>query len=175
MTASIPPPLDGAANPNTWHFSADHGPLPNPVRHTFPLVTHNANGQWRLIGTGFYISSNGLFVTAKHVVEDVLKGDHQRSPLSIFHLRSTTGLFGPQEYLVRSIVQCWLGDKADIALGVAAQMTNDVTGEILSHWNWPLSWATSSVGTSPCLTVDRVGFDVTPLFARRGPAISEIP
>lgn len=146
MTNSIPP-LDGAADPNAWNFLADHGPLPNPVGHTFPLVTHNSEGQWRLIGTGFYISSDGLFVTAKHVVEDVLKGAQQIGPLAIFHLRSPSGLFGPQEYLIRPIMQCWLGEKADIALGVAAHATNKTTGETLSHWCWRLSWATLSAGT----------------------------
>ena len=52
-----------------------HGPLPNPVGHTFPLLSHNDQGLWRLIGTGFYISGDGLFVTAAHVVEDVLERD----------------------------------------------------------------------------------------------------
>jgi len=52
-----------------------HGPLPNPVGHTFPLLSPNDQGLWRLIGTAFYISGDGLFVTAAHVVEDVLERD----------------------------------------------------------------------------------------------------
>ena len=144
----MPGPLGGEANPNTWAFSADHGPLPNPVGHTFPLLTHDADGHWRLIGTGFYISGDGLFVTAKHVIEDVLRGDQQISPLVILHLRSESGLFGAQGYLLRPIMQCWLGDSADIALGVAAHARNNVTGEVLTHWSWPLSWAVPLVGTN---------------------------
>ena len=143
---SIPSPLGGEADPNAWNFLADHGPLPNPVGHTFPLLTHNAQGHWRLIGTGFYISGDGLFVTAKHVVADVFDGDRQVSPLAIFDLRSESGMFGAQEYLVRPIAQCWIASSADIALGVAAQATSNLTGEILSHWSWPLSWSIPFVG-----------------------------
>jgi hypothetical protein len=140
------PRLGGEADPNSWHFSASHGPLPNPVGHTFPLLSHDDQGRWRLIGTGFYISSDGLFVTAAHVISDVLKNDRQAAPLVIMHLWSDSGLFGPQSYLLRPIMQCWLGDTADIALGVAAHATNDRTGEALSHWSWPLSWEPVPVG-----------------------------
>ena len=140
--------LGGEADPNSWHFSAPHGPLPNPVGHTFPLLTHDTAGAWRLIGTGVYVSGDGLFVTARHVIEEVLDGDQQISPLAIMHLWSESGLFGPQEYLMRPVMQCWLGDNADVGLGVAARATNNTTGAVLSHWSWPLSWATPVVGTS---------------------------
>ena len=138
--------LGGEADPNAWHFAAPHGPLPNPVGHTFPLLTHDAKGQWRLIGTGFYVSGDGLFVTAGHVVDDVLEGDLQVAPLVIMHLWSESGLFGPQSYLLRPIMQCWVGDTADVVLGVAAHARNNRTGVALSHWSWPLSWETPAVG-----------------------------
>jgi hypothetical protein len=139
--------LGGEADPNSWHFLAPHGPVPNAVGHTFPLLTHDATGSWRLIGAGFYVSGDGLFVTAKHVIEDVLDGDQQVLPLAIMHLRSESGLFGPQEYLLRPIMQCWLGESADVALGAAAFATNRATGDVLSHWSWPLSWTTPALGT----------------------------
>jgi hypothetical protein len=140
------PKLGGEADPNSWHFSASHGPLPNLVGHTFPLLTHNPSGIWRLIGTGFYISGDGLFVTARHVIDDVLDGDRQVAPLAIMHLWSESGLFGPESYLLRPIMQCWLGDRADVALGAAATATNHQTGVNLTHWSWPLSWAVPQVG-----------------------------
>ena len=49
---------------------------------------------------------------------------------------------------MRPIMQCWLGDSADIALGVAACATNNLTGETLSHWCWPLNWSVPSVGAA---------------------------
>lgn len=137
--------LAGEADPNEWDFTADHGPLPNPVGHTFPIVTHDRVGRWRLVGTGFYISSHGIFLTAKHVVEEALTQGRQTRPLVILHLRSRTGLWGPQELLLRPITQCWVGDTADIALGMAMKATN-LRGEVLSHWKWQLSWRIPSVG-----------------------------
>jgi hypothetical protein len=136
----------GEADPNSWHFIAAHGPLPNPVGHTFPLLSHDVSGAWRLIGTGFYISGDGLFVTARHVIDDVLDGDRQIAPLAIMHLWLESGVFGPESYLLRPIMQCWLGDRADIALGVAAGATNTQTGAALSHWSWPLSWRMPCLG-----------------------------
>jgi hypothetical protein len=146
MTEKQYPRLPGEADPASWNFVTSHGPLPNPVGHTFPLLSHDHQGLWRLVGTGFYISADGLFVTAAHVVEDVLKQGRQVAPLVIMHLWSESGMFGPQSYLLRPITQCWIGDTADIVLGVAAQATNNRTGQTLSHWSWPLSWKPPVVG-----------------------------
>jgi hypothetical protein len=149
MTDQSAPPKGGEADPNSWYFqSADQeGPLPNPVGHTFPMLTYNTPlGVWELAGTGFYISSDGLFVTARHVVDPVLGAGKQIAPLVIVHPHSDTGLFGPCNVLFRPIMQCWLGDPADVALGVAATATDNRTGEILRHLCWPLSWSTPAVG-----------------------------
>lgn len=142
--------LGGEADPNSWHFGriGEVGPLPNPIGHTFPLLTHNEDGCWRLVGTGFYINDAGLFATARHVIEDVLRDGRQASPLVILHLRSETGLFGPSEYLFRPIAQCWLADSADITLGAAATAVNNVSGEALRNWAWTLSWTAPATGTS---------------------------
>ena len=87
-------------------------------------------------------------MTAAHVIDDVLENGEQAAPLALMHLWSESGLFGPQSYLLRPIAQCWIGVTADIALGVAAIVTNNVTGATLSHWSWPLSWETPCVGKS---------------------------
>jgi hypothetical protein len=148
-TNTNPPSLGGEADPNSWHFEqADQeGPLPNPVGHTFPLLTHDLSGCWCLLGTGFYISGDGLFITARHVISHVLRDGRQIAPIVILHLLSDTGLFGPTNVLYRPITQCWLGEQADVAFGVAAEATNNQTGEVLRHWCWPLCWTTPTVGT----------------------------
>jgi hypothetical protein len=64
------------------------------------------------------------------------------------HVRSESGLFGPQEYLLRPVMQCWLGEHADLAFGAAAHATNENTGAALTHWSWPLSWRLPVVGSS---------------------------
>lgn len=142
MSEFTPSRLGGEADPNAWHFSrlGEDGPLPNPTGHTFPLLTHGPDGRWRLIGTGFYINDRGFFVTARHVIDELLRDGRQIMPLVILHFASPTGLFGPSEFQVRPIRQCWLSDTSDIALGVAAQATNRTTGQILMNWTWTLSW-----------------------------------
>jgi len=100
-----------------------------------------------LIGTGFYINDSGFFATARHVLEDVLQNGRQVLPLVIMHLRSESGLFGPSDFQFRPIRQCWLGDNADVALGVAATATNRAKGEIMKNWTWTLSWSVPPNGT----------------------------
>jgi hypothetical protein len=144
MADQNPPPLGGEADPDSWHFQrADQeGPLPNPVGHTFPILTHDPLGAWELVGTGFYISGDGLFLTARHNVEHVLRAERQIAPLVIIHPHSDIGLFGSSKFLFRPIMQCWLGEQADVALGVATNQT----GERLQHWCWSLSWSIPAVG-----------------------------
>jgi hypothetical protein len=148
MPDENPPPLGGEADPDSWNFqwANQQGPLPNPVGHTFPILTHDPLGMWELVGTGFYISGDGLFLTARHVVTHVLHAGTQIAPLVIVHPHSDTGLFGPASVLFRPIMQCWLGEQADVALGVAATATNNQTGTILRHAYWPLSWSTPAAG-----------------------------
>lgn len=47
------------------------------------------------MGTGFYVNDGGIFVTARHVIEDVMQKRIQTAPLIVLHLHSDTGLFGP--------------------------------------------------------------------------------
>jgi hypothetical protein len=76
VSPDLPPfRLGGETDPNAWHFSrlGDVGPLPNPVGHTFPLLTHDPEGRWRLVGSGFYVNDSRFFVTACHVIEELSK------------------------------------------------------------------------------------------------------
>jgi hypothetical protein len=87
MANEDPPSLGGEADPNLWDFESagQEGPLPNPVGHTFPLLTHDPSGSWSLLGTGAYISSDRLFITARHVVSPILRDGRQIAPLVILH------------------------------------------------------------------------------------------
>lgn len=150
MTDIPPFSLGGETDPNAWHFSrlGEDGRLPNPSGHTFPMLTHDIAGRWRVIGTGFYVNDSGFFATARHVIEDVFRGGEQISPLVILHLASETGLFGPSEFQLRPIRQCWLGDPADVALGVAAPARHRTTGKELKNWTWTLSFIPPTIGAS---------------------------
>jgi hypothetical protein len=141
--------LGGEMAPGSWDFMAPHGPLPNPIGHVFPIMSHDSSGVWRLIGTGFHIGPRGLFVTAKHVIEDVFEHGKfapgkQVAAIAILQMYAQPGLFGPDGYAMRPITHSWLGDQADIALGTAAQMVKTETGEQMPDprvlrlsWNMP--------------------------------------
>ena len=62
----------------------------NPVDpHTciFPILKEFAPNQTRLVGTGFFITTLGHFVTAKHVIQDVIDANtgHQTAGIHAVH------------------------------------------------------------------------------------------
>ena len=126
-----------------WHRTARYR---IPVGHTFPLLTHDSGGAWSLIGTGFYIGGGGLFVTAGHVIREVLQGTEQIKPLCILHVGLSRALFGGDGYLLRRIDQCWVGESADIALGLAGVYTNNETGQALQNHFYGVNWTVPAVG-----------------------------
>jgi hypothetical protein len=144
--------LGGEMAPGSWDFVAPHGPLPNPVGHVCPIMSHDCAGDWRMIGTGFHIGPRGLFVTAKHVIEDVFENcrivaGKQLAPLAVLQMYSDSGLFGPDGYAMRPITHVWVGNQADIALGIAAQMVKKNTGEQMPDPRiLRLSWNVPKVG-----------------------------
>ncbi len=54
----------------------------DPKKAIFPILKHEENGNIKFLGTGFFVTRLGFFVSAKHVFEDVLdikgnaKGGH---------------------------------------------------------------------------------------------------
>jgi hypothetical protein len=111
---------------------------PNEV--IFPIVQQEPNGLFRLIGTGFFITDDGLFASAKHVLLDVIdEAGNQTAPIGLVQ-------FLPGDhYLLRPILRCVSHDLADVAVGVAAPIT-DNTGAPLKNKLLTLSTEHSLVG-----------------------------
>jgi len=64
-----------------------NGTIGKPSESTFPIFKQLENDSWRLIGTGFFITNNGIFLTAKHVLEDVIDNAcKQTHPIAAFLL-----------------------------------------------------------------------------------------
>src|SRR5690348_4236674 len=51
-------------------FRDGAGNSANPAECIFPIFQQNDSGLWKPLGTAFFISSNGFFATAKHVLTD---------------------------------------------------------------------------------------------------------
>lgn len=83
----------------------------------FPILKQTDDGRFNLIGTGFFISSFGLFVSAKHVLRDCFDGkDAQKFPVCLLQ-------FLPEDrYLLRHIPWCSSHNTADVAVGLAENL-----------------------------------------------------
>ena len=91
----------------------------------FPILRQLSSGEWQLIGTGFFITTNGIFATEKHVLMDVLDRGRQINPIALIQ-------FLPQDkYLLRPIIRCATHEFADVAIGVAARGRNVNDGKEL--------------------------------------------
>jgi hypothetical protein len=122
-----PPDLPGEAAPGRYEIRADDGAPAKASRGIFPIVRYDGDGHFHLLGTGFFISTTGLFVTARHVLMDTFdsKG-RERYPIGIVQ-------FLPENiYIQRPILRCAAHRVADVAVGVAAPM-NDPSGKPLTN------------------------------------------
>jgi hypothetical protein len=72
--------------------------LPNgrkgdPQSGITPIMAQLEPGHYQVVGTGFYIARYGLFVTAKHVVDELHKFDRQGRPCVAWNWTSSGQLF----------------------------------------------------------------------------------
>lgn len=115
------PELAGEALPGSVYLRTLNGQVGDPGRTIFPIVKV-ANKLVHLIGTGFFITDNGLFATAKHVLMDAFDKDgREKYSIGLFHF-----LEG-DIYLPRPVLRFSAHPIADVAVGVAAPMQNNKT------------------------------------------------
>ena len=134
----------GEANP--IHFSArsDDGSLVSPDRAIVPICRQDAAGTWLLIGTGFFITANGLIATAKHVVTDVIDLQRLAQTAPIAALQFLDGNL----YIIRAIGQTTWHNTADVAILQAREMRHKRTGEILTNSRVRLNLCNPNIGST---------------------------
>jgi hypothetical protein len=131
----VPPELPGEAAAGAYGMRTRGGNSTDPGFAIFPIVRQEAEGKIRLIGTGFFITTGGIFVTAAHVLKDVFdaKG-RQLYPIGIVQ-------FVPgNTYIHRPILRNAFHPKADVTVGVAAPMqkgSEPLTNPILTLTTMP--------------------------------------
>jgi len=121
------PELAGEAAPGSVGLRTLDGRIGNPGHAIFPIYKV-VNKLVHLIGTGFFISDNGLFGSAKHVLMDPFDEDG-RAKYGI-------GLFQFIEnniYIPRPILRFSAHPIADVAVGVAAPMQNNKINQPLKN------------------------------------------
>lgn len=108
ITGEIKTASDG--RPIEEGFRDGFGRPVDGIEGLFPIVQMGDDNPWRPIGTGFFISNNGMFVTAKHVVLD--NGGQLIKGLAGIQL-----LRRENRIIVRQAKKIVVHPKADVAVG----------------------------------------------------------
>lgn len=113
----------GQAPPDRYSAKTKDGQQADPGHAIFPIATQRQDGVFLVIGTGFFVAANGIFVTAAHVVETVLDAEgNATGPFGMFQM------LPGQQYSLRPIHRVTRHLVADVAVGVARPMHHKVTG-----------------------------------------------
>lgn len=139
------PPLYGQAPRGRYSARTGDGQKADLGHAIFPIVTQQQDGLFVAIGTGFFVSENGVFITAAHVVEAVLdeKGN-AAGPFGIFQ-------FLPGgHYYVRPIHRTTRHLVSDVAVGVAVPMSHNITGAPMPNKLLTLAARPPQVGSVVC-------------------------
>ena len=85
-----------------------------PTLGVVPILRELEVGKLQVIGTGFYITAYGLFLSARHVFDHIIEADDPSGQtLRIFHFN------GEGRIHIRHVTEIVIADQADIALGQA--------------------------------------------------------
>lgn len=126
--APVPPQLPDEAPPDAYGMRTGEGNPINPGNAVFPIVRHDAEDKMHLLGTGFFITTNGLFVTARHVLTHILdKNGRQMYPIGVVQF------LGENVWIYRPILRCGYNRIADVAVGVAAPAHRNSDGKPLTN------------------------------------------
>lgn len=139
-----PKNLKGTVPKGTIDVIDDDDNVVKPETAIFPILKRTNDGNFYLIGTGFFITDTGLFVTAKHVLLDVIDANGaQTHPIVLVH-------FLGDGYKIRPILRCTSHDIADISVGIAAPMNHNTLGTPLKNKLLHLTQRVPAVGQRVC-------------------------
>ncbi len=123
-----------------WDFYSLNGEKIEHCDAIFPIVQIE-NGALTIVGTSFYISTNGIFISSKHCFKPNLKKERALSYNAIHFVKEST-------YLQRPIASITAVNFADIAIGFCTQMKNNKTSKSLSNQILSLSAERPRAGSS---------------------------
>ena len=126
--------LRGSAPEGLWGFEDSEGKRLNGGEATIPILEKLGSNQYKFVATGFFVTDSGLFVTAKHVLEDF-------SPE-----RLVVWQFLPNnEYFPRPILAFSCHATCDVAVGQLVRAVNP-SGELLINNKHMLTTVAPPIG-----------------------------
>ncbi len=133
--------MRGEADQSLFTVKARNGNDVDPKEAIFPILKHEEDGSVKMLGTGFFVTTLGFFISAKHVLEDVLdsKGN-VKGGLSIIQFCDNL------KFCHRPVMACSIHGAADVAIGICAPMKHKITGEPLFNKVLTLSISSPRIG-----------------------------
>ncbi|GMQ79288.1 MAG: hypothetical protein BMS9Abin02_1863 [Anaerolineae bacterium] len=118
--------LSGESDIRSFSVRSDVGAHADPNQAIAPVVAQDLEGgQFRFVGTAFFIMVNGLIVTAKHILDDVREDGKVVGPIGIIHF------IGKNTFYIRNIKKSYEYPNSDVTLALLDQPRHKVTGEPL--------------------------------------------
>lgn len=117
-------PLRGEAPPGLYYFVDETGAPVIGGEGIIPILELIDGHSYQFIGTGFFITSFGVFATAKHILTAARPSNHQ---ICVWQF------VPPDHWLIRPVIQIKCHNIADLAVGVPYLAVNPETAEPL--WN----------------------------------------
>jgi hypothetical protein len=115
----------------------------HPSEGVVPIVHEIGPGRLLVVGTGFYVSRYGLFVTAGHVVHALVNdGSREMDVAYVLHLADD----GRQCHL-RRILRAYVSNEIDVAVAQADNYAASVPEGPLCNLRAPISTGTPPKGT----------------------------
>lgn len=134
MSAGNPKPSKparwpGEADPKHFLTVTADGTPTSADRTIVPLAKQYPDGTWALVGTGFFIATNGLVATARHVATDVIDQEKMKqiAALAVFQFQDDN------RYIIRPALRVSWHNHADVAVIVLAEMKHNTTGALLTN------------------------------------------
>jgi hypothetical protein len=115
-------------NQDSFKITTEDKHVSGPNAAIFPILRKASDGKLHLIGTGFFITSYGVFATAKHVADEI-NGIHWRADdqLTILHF------YSEKDFHVRKIKHITCHEKADVAVGACEFAVERKTGNFVKN------------------------------------------
>jgi hypothetical protein len=133
--------LNGEADQSLFTVKTGNGDDVDPKEAIFPILKHEENRDVKFIGTGFFVTRLGFFVSARHVFEDVLDSNGSlNGGLSIIQFCDE------YKFYLRPVIGFVSHGLADVAVGVCAPMKHKVTGDPLLNKVLTLSMSLPNLG-----------------------------
>lgn len=120
--------LKGASNTKDFLGCSGNRTIAEPTESIFPIIKQDRSSKkFSVVGTGFFISWQGLIMTAKHVLKDAIKKRKVNDPIGICQFLPNN------KYIIRHIVKGYWSEGSDVAVARLEVSTHKTTNEPLTN------------------------------------------